>query len=58
MQGYIIGMVLTAVVGYWSLMVLCKIVLTKKMHFFSLYFILFVHNHDEITIMRKRDLQQ
>lgn len=37
MQGYIIGMALTAVIGYVSLIVLGKMVLTKKLHLFSYY---------------------
>ncbi len=37
MQGYIIGMMLTAVIGYVSLIVLSKMVLTKKLHLFSYY---------------------
>jgi undecaprenyl-diphosphatase len=37
MGGYIIGMTVTAVIGYVSLIVLGKMVLTKKIHLFSYY---------------------
>ncbi len=37
MQGYIIGLLLTAVIGYVSLIVLGKMVLTQKLHLFSYY---------------------